>query len=65
MEVFLEDIETWEKDGYSELPLRVADQSGAGGTGGIGVGSPSPTRNWYSGPEGFVSTLLVSIMGAT
>jgi len=27
--------------------------------------SPSPTRNWYSGPDGVVSTLFVSIMGIT
>lgn len=25
--------------------------------------SPSPTKNWYSGPEGFVRMLFVSIIG--
>jgi hypothetical protein len=28
-------------------------------------GSPSPTKKWHSGPEGFDKMLLVSIMGAT
>lgn len=31
----------------------------------LSVYRPSPTRNWYSGPEGCVRILLVSIMGAT
>lgn len=31
--------------------------------GGEGV-APSPTRNWYSGPEGFVRVLFVSTMGS-